>query len=131
MTARAEPILISYLSIFPLSVRAPSPGYFGSLQPYRISKVNSNSIVEIRSYNGGKTELTHVNRLKTLTECMVWRDEECVDFDDLREIELRVKRPGEEESDEEETDEVESEKEDKEEDGDEEIGNNDEISNQM
>jgi hypothetical protein len=104
-----------------------NPRYQG---PYRISKVNSHSTVEIRSYKGGKTELTHVNRLKALTECMVWRDEECVDFDDLREIELRVTRPGEEGSDEEETDEEESEKEDEEEDGDEEIGNNDEISNQ-
>jgi hypothetical protein len=64
-----------------------NPRYQG---PYRISKVNSNSTVEIRSYNGGKTELTNVNRLKALTESMVWRDEECVDFDDLREIELRV-----------------------------------------
>ena len=42
--------------------------------------------------------MTHVNRLKALTECMVWRDEDCVDFDDLRELELRVRRPGEEDS---------------------------------
>lgn len=32
---------------------------------------------------------------------MVWRDEECVEFDDFREIELRIERLGEEESDEE------------------------------
>jgi hypothetical protein len=93
--------------------------------------------VEIRSYNGGKTELTHVNRLKALTESMVWRDEECVDFDDLREIELRVTRPGEEESEEEETEEEETEEESEEEESekedeeeDKEMENNDEISNE-
>jgi hypothetical protein len=58
--------------------------------------VNDNSTVEIRSYYGGKTQLTHVNRLKTLTECMIWRDEECVDFDDLRELKVRAERPEEE-----------------------------------
>ena len=72
-----------------------NPRYQG---PFRISKVYDNNTVEIRSYNGGKTQMTHVNRLKALTECMVWRDEDCVDFDDLRELELRVRRPGEEDS---------------------------------
>ncbi|KZS06393.1 Uncharacterized protein APZ42_030186 [Daphnia magna] len=62
-------------------------------RPYRISKVHSNGTVEIRSYNGARTQLTHVNRLKALTECMVWRDEEFVDFEDLRTIEFRVTRP--------------------------------------
>ena len=74
-----------------------NPRYQG---PYRIYKVNDNSTVEIRSYNGGKTQLTHVNRLKALTESMIWRDEECVDFDDLRELKLRVERPGEEDTEE-------------------------------
>ncbi|KAK4017512.1 hypothetical protein OUZ56_032925 [Daphnia magna] len=65
-----------------------NPRYQG---PYRISKVHSNGTVEIRSYNGARTQLTHA-----LTECMVWRDEECVDFEDLRTIGFRVTRPDEE-----------------------------------
>ena len=78
-----------------------NPRYQG---PYRISRVNDNGTVEIRSYNGAKTQLTHVNRLKALTECMVWRDEECVDFDDLRNITLSARRPGDETNEEEEND---------------------------
>ena len=67
-----------------------NPRYQG---PYRISKVYDNDTVEIRSYNGATTQLTHVNRLKALTECMVWRDEKCVDFDDLRNTTLTAQRP--------------------------------------
>ena len=74
-----------------------NPRYQG---PFRISKVYDNSTAEIRSYNGGKTQLTHVNRLKALTECMIWKDEDCVDFDGLRELKLRVRRPGEEDTEE-------------------------------
>ncbi|KAI9550712.1 hypothetical protein GHT06_005369 [Daphnia sinensis] len=59
-------------------------------------RVHSNGTVAIRSYNGARTQLTHVNRLKALTECMVWRDEECVDFEDLRTIGFRVTRPDDE-----------------------------------
>jgi hypothetical protein len=62
--------------------------------------VNNNSTVEIRSYNGVKTQLTHVNRLKALTECMVWWDNERSDLDDLRELKLRAERQGEENSEE-------------------------------
>ena len=70
-----------------------NPRYQG---PFRISKVFPNHTVEIRTYNGNGTQLTHVNRLKILTECMIWRDEESVDFDDLRELKLGAERPGEE-----------------------------------
>ena len=73
-----------------------NPRYQG---PFRVTKVFPNHTVEIRSYNGNNKQLTHVNRLKALTECMIWRDEVCVDFDDLRETNLRVNRPGEEDSD--------------------------------
>ncbi|KZS01862.1 Uncharacterized protein APZ42_001347, partial [Daphnia magna] len=66
-----------------------NPRYQG---PFRVSKVFPNHTVEIRTYNGNGIQLTHVNRLKALTECMIWRDEECVDFDDLRESELRATR---------------------------------------
>ena len=60
-----------------------------NLGPFRVSKVFPNHTVEIRSYNGNGTQLTYVNRLKALTECMIWRDEECVDFDDLRNSKLK------------------------------------------
>ena len=73
-----------------------NPRYQG---PFRVTKVFPNHTVEIRSYNGNNKQLTHVNRLKALTECMIWRDEVCVDFDDLRENNLRVNRPGDEDSD--------------------------------
>ncbi|KAK4021819.1 hypothetical protein OUZ56_003728 [Daphnia magna] len=76
-----------------------NPRYQG---PFRVSKVFPNHTVEIRAYNGNGTQLTHVNRLKALTECMIWRDEECVDFDDLRESKLRATRLREEDSDNEE-----------------------------
>ncbi|KAI9562541.1 hypothetical protein GHT06_009994 [Daphnia sinensis] len=66
--------------------------------PFRVSKVFPNHTVEIRAYNGNATQLTHVNRLKALTECRIWRDEECVDFDDLRESKLRTARLREENS---------------------------------
>lgn len=36
------------------------------------------------SSDGVKTILTHVNRIKPLFETMIWKDEECVDFDDIR-----------------------------------------------
>ncbi|KAK4045289.1 hypothetical protein OUZ56_032827 [Daphnia magna] len=70
--------------------------------PFRVSKVFPNHTVEIRAYNGNGTQLTHVNCLKALTECMIWRDEECVDFDDLRESKLRATRLREEDFDNEE-----------------------------
>jgi hypothetical protein len=70
-----------------------NPRYQG---PFRVSKVFPNHTVEIRSYNGNGTQLTHVNRLKALTECMVWRDEECVDFDDFRSSQLKNSGPTEE-----------------------------------
>ncbi|KAI9556063.1 hypothetical protein GHT06_018630 [Daphnia sinensis] len=76
-----------------------NPRYQG---PFRVSKVFPNHTVEIRAYNGNGTQLTHVNRLKALTECMIWRDEECVDFDDLRESKLRATRLREEDFDNEE-----------------------------
>ena len=76
-----------------------NPRYQG---PFRVSKVFPNHTVEIRTYNGNGTQLTHVNRLKALTECMIWRDEECVDFDDFRESKLKEARLREEESNDEE-----------------------------
>ncbi len=75
-----------------------NPRYQG---PFRVSKVFPNHTVEIRAYNGNGTQLTHVNRLKALTECMIWRDEECVDFDDLRESKLNEARLRDEDSDDE------------------------------
>jgi hypothetical protein len=77
-----------------------NPRYQG---PYRISKVYDNDTVEIRSYNGAATQLTHVNRLKALTECMVWRDEKCVDFDDLRNTALNAQLPENDETSDEES----------------------------
>jgi hypothetical protein len=74
-----------------------NPRYQG---PFRVSKVFPNHTVEIRTYNGNGTQLTHVNRLKALTECMVWRDEECVDFDDFRSSQLKNTGPTEEASEE-------------------------------
>ncbi len=59
--------------------------------------------MEIRAYNGNGTQLTHVNRLKALTECMIWRDEECVDFDYLRESKLTKARQRDGDSDDEES----------------------------
>jgi hypothetical protein len=59
--------------------------------------------VEIRAYNGNGTQLTHVNRLKALTECMILREEECVDFDDLRESKLTKARQRDGDSDDEES----------------------------
>lgn len=54
---------------------------------------------------------------------MVWRDEECVEFDDFREIELRIERLGEEESDEEESDEETDEEDEEDDNEDEELNN--------
>ncbi|KZS15860.1 Uncharacterized protein APZ42_018507 [Daphnia magna] len=70
--------------------------------PFRVAKVFPNHTVEIRAYNGNGTQLTHVNRLKVLTACMIWRDGECVNFDDLRESKLRAIRLRKEDSDNEE-----------------------------
>jgi hypothetical protein len=75
-----------------------NPRYQG---PFRVSKVFPNHTVEIRAYNGNGTQLTHVNRLKALTECMIWRDEECVDFDDLRQSKLTNARQRDGDSDDE------------------------------
>jgi hypothetical protein len=72
-----------------------NPRYQG---PFRVSKVFPNHTREIRTYNGNGAQLTHVNRLKALTECMVWRDEECVDFDDFRSSQLKNSGPTEEAS---------------------------------
>ena len=63
-----------------------NPKYQG---PFCVSKVFPNHMVEILSYNGNGTQLTHVNRLKALAECMIWRDEECVDFDHLQNSKLK------------------------------------------
>ena len=95
-----------------------NPRYQG---PFRISKVFPNHTAEIQTYNGNGTQLTRVNRLKILTECMIWRYKECVDFEDVRELKLGAERPGEENTEvngvdnsedcfeEQETDEVEAE----------------------
>lgn len=71
------------------TIKKLNPRYQG---PFRVSKVFPNHTVEIRAYNGNGTQLTHVNRLKALTECMICRDEECVDFDYLRESKLTKAR---------------------------------------
>ena len=76
-----DKVLLDTRVIKPGTSKKLNPKYQG---PYRVSKVNKNSTVEITSYNGAKTILTHVNRIKPLFETMVWRDEECVDFYDLR-----------------------------------------------
>jgi hypothetical protein len=70
-----------------------NPRYQG---PFRISKVFPNHTTEIQTYNGNGTQLTRFNRLKILTECMIWRYKECVDFEDVRELKLGAERPGEE-----------------------------------
>lgn len=58
-----------------------NPRYQG---PFCVRKVFPNDTVEIMSSDGVKTILTHVNRIKPLFETMVWKDEECVQFDDIR-----------------------------------------------
>jgi hypothetical protein len=75
-----------------------NPRYHG---PFRVSKVFPNHTVEIRAYNGNGTQFTHVNCLKALTECMIWRDEKCVDFDYLRESKLTKARQRDVDSDDE------------------------------
>ena len=45
--------------------------------------MNENSTVEITSYDGANTIHTHVHRIKPLFETIVWKNEECIDFNDL------------------------------------------------
>jgi hypothetical protein len=85
----------------PLDVRKTKLGTSKKLNaryhgPFLISKVFPNHTAEIRTYNRSGTQLTRVNRLKILKECMIWRDKECVDFEDLRELKLGAERPGKE-----------------------------------
>ena len=61
--------------------RKLNPRYKG---PYRVKKVNSNSTVEIQECAGKQTQLVHVNRIKPLYETMIWKDEPCVPFFDVR-----------------------------------------------
>ncbi len=58
-----------------------NPKYEG---PYRVLKVHDNSTVEIVACPGKQTQLVHVNRIKPLYETMVWKDEPCIDFFDVR-----------------------------------------------
>lgn len=72
-----------------LDVRKKVPGTSKKLNPrykgpYRVLKTNDNSTVLIVACTGKQTHLVHVNRLKPLYETMVWKDEPCVDFFDLR-----------------------------------------------
>jgi hypothetical protein len=52
--------------------------------PYRISKVHNNHTVEIQPTTGGSMQLVHVNRIKPLLESMIWKDDPCPQFEDLR-----------------------------------------------
>jgi hypothetical protein len=61
--------------------RKLNPRYKG---PYRVKKVNTNSTVEIQECLGKQTQLVHVNRIKPLFETMIWKDEPCVPFFDVR-----------------------------------------------
>jgi hypothetical protein len=61
--------------------RKLNPRYKG---PYRVKKVNSNETVEIQEVGGKQTQLVHVNRIKPLYETMIWKDEPCVEFFDVR-----------------------------------------------
>ena len=76
-----DKVLLDIRIVIPGTSKKVNPLYQG---PCRVLKVNSNGTVEIRSYDGGRVQLTHVNRLKLLSESMIWSDEECVEFNDLR-----------------------------------------------
>jgi transposase InsO family protein len=76
-----DKVLLDVRVVIPGTSKKLNPIYQG---PYRIFKVHPNHTVEIRPYDGGRVQLTHVNRLKPLSESMVWKDEDCVDFKDLR-----------------------------------------------
>ena len=78
--AVGDKVLLDVRVVLPGTSKKLNPIYQG---PYRVLKVNSNHTVEIRSYDGSRIQVTHVNRLKPLLESMIWRDEECVDFNDL------------------------------------------------
>ena len=58
-----------------------NPRYKG---PYNVVKMNENGTVLIIASTGKQTQLVHVNRIKPLYESMIWKDEPCVDFYDLR-----------------------------------------------
>lgn len=76
-----DKVLLDVRVIVPGTSKKLNPIYQG---PYRVMKVNTNGTVVIRSYDGARIQTVHINRLKQLLETMIWRDEECVDFDDLR-----------------------------------------------
>jgi hypothetical protein len=72
-----------------LDVRAVIPGVSKKLLPrfegpYRILKICNNHTVEILPTKGGKVQLVHVNRIKPLLEAMIWKDDPCPEFRDVR-----------------------------------------------
>ncbi len=72
-----------------LDVRAVIPGVSKKLLPrfegpYRILKICNNHTVEILPTRGGKVQLVHVNRIKPLLEAMIWKDDPCPEFRDVR-----------------------------------------------
>ncbi len=72
-----------------LDVRTVTPGVSKKLVPrfkgpYRILKICNNHTVEIQPSKGGKVQLVHVNRKKPLLEAMIWKDEPCPQFQDIR-----------------------------------------------
>ena len=52
--------------------------------PCRILKICNNHTVEILPTKGGKVQLVYVNRRKPLLDAMIWKDDPCPEFKDVR-----------------------------------------------
>ncbi|KZR97391.1 Uncharacterized protein APZ42_007770, partial [Daphnia magna] len=76
-----DKVLLDVRTVKPGTSRKLNPRYQG---PYRVTKINPNYTVEIQATPGSTPQLVHTNRIKPLLEAMIWRDDPCPDFEDLR-----------------------------------------------
>ncbi|KAI9565040.1 hypothetical protein GHT06_008785 [Daphnia sinensis] len=78
---KGDKVLLDVRTVKPGTSRKLNPRYQG---PYRVTKINPNHTVEIRVTPGSAPQLVHTNRIKPLLEAMIWKDDPCPEFEDLR-----------------------------------------------